>query len=209
MKNGRYVQGVQQMLSKTSTATAIVLALLYLCDVNAHAQKGADPHPHRKESDIGGQKVKLVKTGQAIRKKAIFNVYSVACYVEEGAKIRTAKEMVDADCPKMLHLVMLRAVTGKSMSESLVSILRQNHPAPAFAKELQALREKMITADANLGDHVLIIHVPKVGLKFQRVGDDEVVIRDVAFSKALWENYFGKHNLGDEVKNGLLSLVAK
>ena len=136
-------------------------------------------------------------------------VYSVACYVQEGTKIRNAKEMVDADCAKVLHLIMLRPVTGKSMAESLFTLLRENHPAPAFASEAKALREKMISGDADLGDHFLITHVPKVGLHFQRVGGEEVLIRDVAFSKALWENYFGKHNVGEDVKNGLLSLLAK
>ena len=191
------------------SCAGVVLVILCCSQAVAQPQKGTEPYPHKKESEIGGQKVTLVKTGQAIRKKTIFNVYSVACYVQEGTKIRTAKEMVDADCSKVLHLIMLRTVTGKSMSESLVTILRQNHPAPAFAREVQALREKMITADANLGDHFLITHVPKVGLHFKHVGGEDIVIRDVAFSRAMWENYFGKHNVGEEVKTGLLSLLAK
>jgi hypothetical protein len=48
-----------------------------------------------------------------------------------------------------------------------------------------------------------------VGLHFKRVGGEETLIRDVAFSKALWENYFGKHNVSEEVKSGLLSLLEK
>ena len=194
---------------RLARSAVVVLAVLSCGQATTCAQKGTDPYPHRKESDIGGQKVKLIKTGQAIRKKTIFNVYSIACYVPEGEKLRTAKEMIDADCPKVLHLVMLRQVSGKSMSESLVSTFRANHPAPAFDKEIQALREKMILGDANLGDHFLITHIPKVGLRFQQVGGEDIVIRDVAFSKAMWENYFGKHNVGEEVKNGLLSLTAK
>src|SRR6478736_899645 len=124
--------------------TCALLAFGCLGAASAQEQKGAEAFPKTIEREIGGKKVKLVKTGQAVRKKLIFSVYSVACYVQEDAKIRTAKEMISADCPKVLHLIMLRDVTGKSMSESLLSILRQNHPAPAFAAEAKSLKEKLI-----------------------------------------------------------------
>jgi hypothetical protein len=194
--------------NRVGAFAGIVLVLLCWNRTTALAQNG-EPYPQSKVSEIGGEKVKLVKTGQAVRKKLIFSVYSVACYVPEGVKIRTAKEIVDADCPKVLHLTMLRGATGKDMAENLLAILRQNHPAPAFAKESKSLQDTMIARNADLGDQFLITHVPKVGLHFQHVGGEAIIIRDVAFSKALWENYFGKHNVGEEVKTGLLSLVTK
>ena len=54
-------------------AAGVVLVLLCWGQATAQDKKGADPYPQSKESEIGGQKVKLVKTGQAIRKKTIFN----------------------------------------------------------------------------------------------------------------------------------------
>ena len=190
-------------------ALGACLAISFSSESAALGQKSADPYPQTKESEIGGQKVKLVKTGQAVRKKLIFSVYSVACYVQEGVKVQSAKDIVDADCPKVLHLVMLRSVTGKEMGQSLLGILRQNHPSPAFDAEAKSLAEKMYAGQAELGEHLLITHIPKVGLHFQRVGGEEILIRNVAFSKALWENYFGKHNVGEDVKTGLMSLIQK
>jgi len=192
-----------------AVGAGVLLALSCWGAAEALGQKGSGSFPQSKESEIGGQKVKLVKTGQAVRKKLIISVYSVAGYIQEGVKVRTAQDLIDVDCPKVLHLTMLRTVSGADMAESLVSILRQNHPAPAFDAEAKALADKIRSGSAQNGDHILITHIPKVGLHFKRVGGEEILIRNVAFSKAMWENYFGKHNVGEDVKSGLLSALER
>jgi len=192
-----------------AVGAGVLLALSCWVGAEALGQQGSSPSPQTKESEIGGQKVKLVKTGQAVRKKLIFSVYSVASYIQEGVKVRTAQELIDVDCPKELHLTMLRTVSGTDMADSLVSILRQNHPSPAFDAEAKALADKIRSGAANNGDHILITHIPKVGLHFKRVGGEEILIRNVAFSKAMWENYFGKHNVSEDVKSGLLSSLER
>jgi hypothetical protein len=187
----------------------VLLALLCWRGTEALGQNGPDAFPETKESEIGGQKVRLVKTGQAVRKKLLFSVYSVAGYVQEGVKVRSAQDIIEVDCPKVLHLTMLRSVSGTDMAESLLTVLRQNHPAPAFTAEAKALTDKMRSGTAQNGDHILIAHVPKVGLHFKRVGGEEILIQNVAFSKAMWESYFGKHNVSEDVKSGLLSSLKK
>jgi hypothetical protein len=187
----------------------LVLVLSCWNGLEALGQSGSDAYPQVKESEIGGQKVKLVKTGQAVRKKLIFSVYSIASYVQEGVKVRTGQDLIDADCPKVLHLTMLRNVSGSDMSESLMSILRQNHPAPEFNAEAKSIADLMRSSTAQTGNHILITHVPQVGMHFKRIGGEELLIRNVAFSKAMWENYFGKHNVGEDVKSGLLSSLAQ
>ena len=46
----------------------------------------------------------------AVRTKAIFKIYTVDSYMEEGLKVHSAADMVEADGLKELHLVMLRGV---------------------------------------------------------------------------------------------------
>src|SRR5205085_128049 len=64
--------------------------------------------PAAKDATIDGKPVSLVLTGCALRQKYFFNVYSVASYVQDGAKVRTPEELAAADCPKRLELVMER-----------------------------------------------------------------------------------------------------
>jgi hypothetical protein len=187
-----------------STSYAIVAgAILMLCWAGAEAL--GQEFLQAKQADIGGKRVNLVMTGQAVRKKAFFSVYAIAGYVEQGAKVRTAQELVDADCPKMLHLVMLRTVSGADMADALLAILRQNHPAPAFAQESRMVADLMRSGAAQSGDHILVTHIPQVGMQFERVGGEKVLIRNIAFSKAMWENYLGRYNVSEDVKRGLTS----
>jgi hypothetical protein len=192
-----------------AVGVGLFLALSCWSGAEAFAQNGSAAFPPTREIEIGGQKVRLVKTGQAVRKKLVFSVYSVASYVQEDVTVRNAQELIDVDCPKVLHLIMLRTVSGADMADSLLSILRQNHPAPAFAGEARALADKMRSSTAQNGDHILITHIPKVGLHFKHVGGEEILIRNAAFSRAMWECYFGKHNVGEDVKRGLLSSLEK
>ena len=60
-------------------------------------------------------------------------MYAIGSYVQEGVAIRTAGELAATDCPKQLHLVMERDVTGEAMAAAFTTAIRQGHPAPAFA----------------------------------------------------------------------------
>ncbi len=168
------------------------------------AQDGGS-FPPSIESKIGDDQVKLVRTGTAVRKKGIFKVYAVASYVQEGAKVGTAEELAAADCAKQLRLFFLRPVGGREMAQSFKTVLRLNYPEPAFADEVKTLIELFEKTSAQRGDEVLITHVPKVGLLCRRAGREEVLIKNVDFSKALWDNYLGKRNVGEAVKQGLIS----
>ena len=166
---------------------------------------GGTEFPRAFETQIGAAEVKLIRTGTAIRVKGIFKVYAVASYLEEGARVRSAAELVDADRPKQLQLVFLREVSGRDMAETFRAVLRQNHPAPAFVDEVDEVMRLFQKTAAGRGDRVVISHIPKVGLHCRRQGKEEVLIKNVAFSKAVWENYLGKKNVGNDVKRGLIS----
>jgi hypothetical protein len=161
------------------------------------------------ESKIGDRQVKMMLTGSAVRSKSIFKIYTIASYVEQGLKVRTAEDMIAVDGPKQLHLLMLRNVNGPEMAEAFVTTVRANHPEPEFDAEVNAVAKILQGQTAHKGDDIWFTHIPKVGFQCRAPGGMVHLIRNVEFSKAVWENYFGKHNVGDNVKQALLSRLPK
>jgi hypothetical protein len=160
-------------------------------------------YPTPIQSTIAGKQYKMLLTGTALRTKAIFSVYTVGSYVQEGTKPRSAEELAAADKPKQLHLVMERDVNGPDMADAFKKAIRANYPEPAFANELQLLTDKMKAFTVYKGDHVWITHVPGVGMHCNLVGKTDYWIKNVAFARAVWEIYLGKNNISEDIKRGL------
>lgn len=154
---------------------------------------------------VGERTVTMALTGSAVRKKLIFQVYAIGSYVEKGVNIRSAEQLAAADVPKQLHLIMLRNVSGPDMAEAFETITRKNYPAPMFAEEIKSFSNLLRARAATTGDHFFLTHIPKVGLEVKHLGKETVVIRNPQFSQAVWDNYLGKNNAGEDVKRGLLS----
>jgi hypothetical protein len=157
------------------------------------------------ERQVGDQKVKLRLTGTAMRKKFIFNVYAMASYMPEHAKITTAEQLAARNVAKQLHLIMVRDVDGPSMAESFESAIRANHPEPAFNAEIKQLVGFMKSITVAEGDQILLTHIPDVGFHVELIGKTKFAIKNKDFSKAVWDIYLGPNNLGDAVKKGLVS----
>jgi len=165
--------------------------------------------PAEMEAVVDGAKLKLVRTGSALRKSAGFKVYAVASYLGKDIKLQTAEQLAHADQPKRLELVFLLNVAGDEMAAAFRTIIRQNYPEPAFADEVKMLTSLFEKTAAKKGDHVWITHIPKVGVHCRREGKEELLIRNVEFSKAVWDNYLGENNCGEAVKRGLISELAR
>jgi hypothetical protein len=165
---------------------------------------GGDPRfPATITSKIGGKPSRLVLTGSALRKKYGFSVYSIASYVQEGAKVNDPATLVRADLAKQLHLIFERDVDGQSIATSFRGSIGANYPAPAFASELAKLDGYFMAHGARQGDEVWLTHVPGVGLGCQIVGKPGVVIQGVDFARAVWDAYLGPNNIGVAIKEGL------
>ncbi|MBA4191905.1 MAG: chalcone isomerase [Planctomycetaceae bacterium] len=162
-------------------------------------------YPTAIEGTVGAKKMKLVLTGTALRKKVLFNVYTIGCYVQEGIAVSSPDDLCSKDCGKQLHLVMERAVTGAQMAEAFHDAIRQNYPKPAFDKEIAALSQKLRALELVKGDQVWLTTVPEVGLTISVVGKATIAIDSPAFAKAMWEVYLGKKNIGEPIKAGLVS----
>jgi hypothetical protein len=157
------------------------------------------------EASISGRPVKMILSGVAVRTKLIFNVYTVGSYVQQGAKVKTAEELAAADCAKRLHLVMERTVDGKDLAEAFRAAIRLNYPEPAFDDEVATLVQFIRNTSAQKGDHILMTHVPGVGLHFSVAGKADFLIKNVRFARAVWDIYLGPKNLGENIKKGLVS----
>jgi hypothetical protein len=191
--------------------TIPALALLALVGAAAPANEmvgvdGSDTqYPALIESPIDGKPVRLFLTGTALRKRYLFNVYTIASYAQAGVQIHNAEELAGADVPKQLHLVMERDVDGKTMAAAFREAVRLNYPAPAFNAELDRLTAVIQATPLKKGDHVWLSHVPGKGFHARLAGKKEILIPNVRFSRAIWEIYLGKNNLGTAIKEGLTS----
>jgi hypothetical protein len=154
---------------------------------------------------IGDKPVHLVLTGVALREKFLFNVYAIGSYVLEGAAVHTAEELAALNQPKQLHLVMEREVDGGDIAEAFRLAVRQNYPPPAFNDEVNRLIEMMREINFTKGDHIYLTHQPGIGLRCQVIGKGDFTIDNPDFSRAIWDIYLGKNNVGEGIKKGLVS----
>jgi len=184
--------------------TVLLFAVLPLASAGGGRDSGGGNFPATIEIKVGDDKVQLARTGSAVRHRGRIKLYAIASYLKQGVKVGSAQELIAADGPKQLHLVMLRFIPAGAMAQAFQSALRQNHPAPAFADELKTVMDLFQKASLDRGQHVRLTHIPKVGLRCEREGG-EVLIRNVEFSRAIWEIYLGKTNVEEAVKRGLLS----
>jgi hypothetical protein len=165
----------------------------------------ATKYPATLECSVAARPVKMVLTGTALRQKLTINLYAIGSYVQQGAGVKSAEELAAADCPKRLHLVMERSLDGKCLAEAFRAAIRLNYPEPAFASEINTLTQLLRTDSAPRGSHILMTHVPGVGLHFIRSGKAEFLIKNPSFSRAVWDIYLGKKNVGEAIKKGLVS----
>jgi hypothetical protein len=188
----------------------LTLAALVALGAVASAQTVGVPRsgvqfPVKVTAGVAGKPVTLVLTGAALRQKLFVNVYAVGSYLQEGVKVRSAEELAAVEAPKRLHLVMERTVDGQDLAGAFRAAIRMNYPEPAFAREVDTLSQFLRSTALQKGDHIHLTHVPGVGLQCSLAGKADFLIKNPRFSRAVWDIYLGKKNLGEEIKKGLVS----
>ncbi|HEY7425833.1 MAG TPA: chalcone isomerase family protein [Gemmataceae bacterium] len=186
-------------------------AVLLVCGAGAFATELVGVHgsstqfTSTMDITVGGKPVKLTLTGVGLRQKFFLNVYAIGSYVLEGVTVHTAEELAAVDQPKQLHLVMERDVSGKDIAEAFLVAIRQNYQPPDFDAEVDRLTQKMREMSFNKGDNIYLTHLPGVGLRCNVVNKGEFTIENPNFSRAVWDIYLGKYNVGEGIKKGLTS----
>lgn len=163
-------------------------------------------YPVSIKKNVGANPLKMRITGVALRKKAVFNVYAIASYVQDGCKAKSAEELAaDTESGKILHLVMERDVAGRDMMDSIKAAIKANYPDEPFEREYKMLEEYLEVNPPKKTCHVWLTSIPGVGLSMHVTGRPNLVIDNVKFSRAIWDIYLGRENLGDHIKQGLVS----
>jgi hypothetical protein len=153
---------------------------------------------------IGDKDLSLVLTGTALRKKLFVNVYAIGSYLEQGVRVQSAEELAAKDAAKQLHLVMERNVSGDDMAKAFKEALRLNYPGKEFEGELAGFASFLQENPAKKGDLIVLTHAPGTGFRCTIAEKVECQINNPAFSRAIWEIYLGKNNLGESIKRGLV-----
>jgi hypothetical protein len=188
---------------------AITLAILSgtpaLAEDRVAVRGSKTEYDTRTKITVGEKPVTMILTGAALRKKVFFSVYTIASYLQEGIRIESAEELMNAECPKAFHLVMERDLEGKEIADAFVSAVKASQRDNTFDTELTALSDMLKAQPVKKGDQVWLTHVPKVGLHCDLVGKKQFLIQNPQFSRAIWGIYLGKNNLGDAIKRALIS----
>ena len=161
-------------------------------------------YPTARQIKVGDKPVKLKLTGAGMRKKVIFNVYTVACYIQDDFTGKSAEDLASCDTFKQLHLVLQRSVSGEDMAKAFREAIRANH-GDDFADELDKLTALIKAYDVEKGDQVWISYYPGYGLNVNLVGKRAEFIKGTKFGKAVWDIYLGPKNVGENVKKALVS----
>jgi hypothetical protein len=192
------------ILQKTVAAALAVFFAAGAC-AGSGVSVGSARYADTTSVTIDGKPVNLSLTGAAMRVKLFVDVYAIGSYIQVGTAVRSAEQLSAADVVKQLQLVMQRDVAGRDVAESFRSAIRANYPEPAFKPEVDALVRMLREGTARRGEQILLTHLPGVGLQVNVSGKEPFVIKNAAFSKAVWDIYLGHYNVGDAVKRGLVS----
>jgi hypothetical protein len=190
----------------------LVLAVLglsgavLLAGETAGVSGSSTQYPTAVEATVNDKPVKLTLTGVALRKRLVFNVYTIGSYVQEGSGVRTAEQLEAADVPKQLDLTMERDIDGADLASAFKDAIRLNYQSPAFESEVNNLEAFLKSMAVKRGDQLKLTHVPGVGFHGVLVGGNkEVFIKNPNFSRAVWSIYLGENNIGAEIKQALVS----
>lgn len=167
----------------------------------------ATTFPSTAQIRVGEQTASVRITGTAMRKKAFFNVYAIAIYVDANTAVKTPEELVKADVPKMIHLKLEREVPGDKMAESLGEGMGLNDMDGRFAVETKFLTDQIFPHRLTKGTEVIFVHQPGVGLTCTVSGKDPFEIRNPEFTAALMNIWLGRRNIDGNVKAGLTSML--
>lgn len=159
--------------------------------------------PQTIKSSVGGKMVKMKATGVGMRTRYFLNIYTIASYIQAEESFTSPEEIAEKDCPKRLHLVMERTLDGKDMADAFRSSIRMNHPEPAFRDEVNKLVQFLRSSSTRRGENIYLTHVPGIGLQINVSGKADFLIKNVDFSKAMWQIYFGDKNINESLRKSL------
>ena len=95
-------------------------------------------------------------------------------------------------------------MSGKDIAEAIRTGIRLNHP-DAFADELAKVDKLLQDHDLKKDQGVILTWIPKVGLRWQVTGRNELIVNNPAFARAVWEIFLGRNSIDEDIKTALVS----
>ena len=162
------------------------------------------------DSEVGNYN--LIVTGVGLREKSFkkVNVYVIVSYAIEGAKLEGDQgvALLNLDAPKMIRMDLVRGFSREKLVNAFKDVIVKNYddlsPFQAEMDEFFAYFKN----DAEEGDKLVFTYLPSVGLKTTLNGEDQGVITNFEFVKALWTVWFGEKPANDGLKKDLLVKIA-
>jgi len=139
-----------------------------------------------------GKDYALVLTGNAMRKKLLFPIYSVSHYMEKNA----AKSVILTDGPaKQLVIRYSRHISGDRIRADILSDFNLN-ATPAEYQEIRPLTEKLLaffSKSVRKNDELIIRWLPGGKIKVYFNTEEKGAVTNATFAKVLWSIWFGQH----------------
>ncbi len=162
--------------------------------------------------EAGGASHTLTVTGVGLREKTFmkFNVYVIVSYVAEDAKLEDdqGEALLNLDAPKMIRMDLVRGFSREKLVNAFKDVIEENYDdLSAFAADMDEFFA-YFKNDAEEGDILIFTYIPGVGLKTVLNGEEQGVISNFEFVKALWTVWFGEEPANDGLKEDLLVRVA-
>ena len=193
---------------RTATRTALTwatLALLLSATALAVEINGIAVPEH---VQLGSTGPRLVLNGAGVRTRLVFKVYVAALYLP--AKTNNGEEILRNDQGKRLLLHMLRSLTSKEMSASMIEALNETlTPAERspLASRVQQFNSILDTLnDVKRGTRVVIDYAPQFGTIFFVDGIEKGRIPGADFNEALMRMWIGAHPRDVELRTALLGV---
>ena len=158
--------------------------------------------------EIGSGGPNLVLNGAGVRTRLVFKIYVAALYLP--AKMNSGEEILSNDQPRRLLLHMLRDLTSKELTASMIEALNETltpaerSPLESRVQQFNAILETL--HDLRRGTQIAIDYVPQFGTIVLVDGNEKGRIPGADFNQALLRMWIGARPRDVELRSALLGV---
>ena len=157
---------------------------------------------------LGSTGPRLVLNGAGVRTRLIFKIYVAALYLP--AKMSSGEDILRDDQPRRLQLQMLRDLTSKELTTSMIEALNETlTPAERAPLESRMQQFNVILDtlhDVKLGTQIAIDYLPQSGTIILVDANEKGRIPGADFNQALLRMWIGAHPRDVELRTALLGV---
>ena len=157
---------------------------------------------------IGSNGPNLVLNGAGVRTRLVFKIYVAALYLP--AKMSSGEDILRDDQPRRLQLQMLRDLTSKELTTSMIEALNETltpaerAPLESRMQQFNAILDTL--HDVKLGTQIAIDYLPQSGTIVLVDANEKGRIPGADFNQALLRMWIGAHPRDVELRTALLGV---